>query len=180
MPDAASWKRRRIVAEPETTPRYSLDDSDTDAPLYVPVKRRRELEIARLANKLASADDLQRRREDAEREDVGAAERGRSDGLTLATNSRFTTGATAGSTLLHEAQAVKERKAVLDAGKTAADKARDEQDAVANALTAVKRKLAPAQELAKGVSYTEALPTRSVGTLVAVLTTQLASTAVHP
>ena len=54
MPDAAPWKRRRIVAEPDTTPRYSLDD-DSDAPLYIPVKRRRELEIARLANKLASA-----------------------------------------------------------------------------------------------------------------------------
>ncbi|KAG0150642.1 hypothetical protein CROQUDRAFT_38095 [Cronartium quercuum f. sp. fusiforme G11] len=63
------------------------------------------------------------------------------------------------TTLLQEAQVVKRKQAELDAFKTEEDKKREEENKVIEAIAAQKRKLGGAQELAKGVTYENPIKT---------------------
>ena len=133
-------KRRRI----ESPEPYSLDD----APLYVPLRKRREQELTRLAGKIAAAEDLRRRREE-EQHQADEAQAQQEEAKKAAGK----------GTLLYVAQEVKKRQAELDAGKTAEAIAAEEQDEIAAQMTLARRKLQSGQELAKGFTYTEPLTT---------------------
>ncbi|POW13575.1 hypothetical protein PSHT_07730 [Puccinia striiformis] len=136
------------------------DESDGYVP-YVPVKKRKEAELHKLLDKKLS------RKADK----PGATRNQHSTSTSHPTNrktrddeddeddddeklpSRSTT------TLLQEAQVVKRKQAELDAFKTEAQKKSEEENKVIDAIAAQKKKLGGAQELAKGVEYTESMTT---------------------
>ncbi|ORY82321.1 DEAD-box protein abstrakt [Leucosporidium creatinivorum] len=147
MSSESTFKRRRL-SPPPAQPTYSLDDED-DAPAYVPVKKRREALLTKLASKHvggAQIADQQRLEEEAEREE---REREEKEGKKQRT----------AQTLLQEAQEVKRLKAIADAAKTDADRKREEEEKILAAQSAGQKALAGAEELAKGIVYTERLTT---------------------
>lgn len=100
MSSESTFKRRRLSPPPAQTA-YSLDDED-NAPAYVPVKKRREALLTKLASKHvggAQIADQQRLEEEAEREE---REREEKEGKKQRT----------AQTLLQEAQEVKRLKAI--------------------------------------------------------------------
>ncbi|KAK4050098.1 DEAD-box ATP-dependent RNA helicase 35 [Microbotryomycetes sp. JL201] len=149
----STFKRRRLSPPPQDGPVYSLDDygeDDSNAPTYVPVKKRREQLLSKLADKKvgvavssikskAEEDEAQRERE---REEL--------EGKRQARNAQ---------TLLMEAQEVKRLKAIQDAAKTEADRRREEEEKILAAQAAKQKALAGAEEIAKGIKYTEIMKT---------------------
>ncbi|GAA5912900.1 hypothetical protein JCM5296_003899 [Sporobolomyces johnsonii] len=139
-------KRRRTPSPPPPDP-YALLDDDDHAPLYVPVKQRR----TQLLNKLGGAAAASVKRKTQE-EDDERAEREREESEAKDKKNRE-------RTLLMEAQEVKRRKAEEDAAKTEAQKKLEEEAKILLAQEASRKALAGAEELAKGIVYTERMRT---------------------
>ncbi|GAA6018840.1 hypothetical protein JCM10207_000258 [Rhodosporidiobolus poonsookiae] len=128
---------------------YSLDD---DAPLYVPLKQRRQQLVSKLAASTGTAASLsaaEKRKQDErdeqeqiEREQEQERERKRKN-----------------LTLLQEAQEVKRRKAEEDAAKSADQLRLEEEAKILAAQEATRKALAGAEEIAKGIVYTERMKT---------------------
>ncbi|GAA5957576.1 hypothetical protein JCM21900_001644 [Sporobolomyces salmonicolor] len=139
-------KRRRTPSPPPPDP-YALLEDDDHAPLYVPVKQRR----TQLLNKLggAAAASVQRKTQE---EDDERAEREREEAEAKNKKNRE-------RTLLMEAQEVKRRKAEEDAAKTDAQKKLEEEAKILLAQEASRKALAGAEELAKGIVYTQRMHT---------------------
>lgn len=144
-PGPSDYKRRRlsptsVSATPEEEEEYTP---------YVSVKKRRADFVASVTSRHAGAGgftaaERKRMEQDAEDEDEkanGKAQRGTAQ------------------TLLIEAQEVKRLKAIEDAAKTDADKRKEEEDKILAAQTAGQKALAGAEELAKGIVYTERMTT---------------------
>ncbi|KAI8448777.1 P-loop containing nucleoside triphosphate hydrolase protein [Phakopsora pachyrhizi] len=148
----------------------SLSDEDTYVP-YVPVKKRKEVELNQLLDKRLGRKAEQGAargnqkptsavRQGARKVNFRANETDK-DGDDRADEDdeeedqpvRPTT------TLLQEAQVVKRKQAELDAFKTEDQKKQEEEAKVISAVAAHKKKLGGAQELAKGVQYHESMKT---------------------
>ncbi|GAA96600.1 uncharacterized protein L969DRAFT_94943 [Mixia osmundae IAM 14324] len=121
-----------------------LDDAGE---VYIPIKKRRELQLQQLAGKTGSASRLR----DARHGDL-------SDDEPEVVIRQSTTGRPAAQTLLQEAQEVKRVKAESDATKTSSQR-KDEEEAALLQSIANKKKLASDLELAKGIVYREPLKT---------------------
>ncbi|SCV74116.1 BQ2448_6548 [Microbotryum intermedium] len=154
----STFKRRRLSPPPNANkPVYSLDDDqDSNDPsssssLYVPVKKRREALLSKLATKqLGVAASVLEKQHMVEKELQEEQEREQREGKKQRGNAQ---------TLLIEAQEVKRMKALQDAAKTDADKRKEEEDAILAAQAAKQKALAGAEEIAKGIVYTERLKT---------------------
>ncbi|MBW0499281.1 hypothetical protein O181_038996 [Austropuccinia psidii MF-1] len=170
MTSQISPKRKTI----ETTSSKPDQDEDDDYVPYVPVKKRKEAELHKLIDKKLGRQSVQHgsrvhptafsqtngqtaRKSRARSKDPDPDNDGKvneeEDEEEEEMPSRPTT------TLLQEAQVVKLKQAELDAFKTEADKKREEEAKVIEAIAAQKKKLGGAQELAKGVLYTEPMQT---------------------
>ncbi|KAA1066853.1 hypothetical protein PGT21_000726 [Puccinia graminis f. sp. tritici] len=171
MASDESPKRRRL----ENNKDESGDESDGYVP-YVPVKKRKEAELHKLLDKKLS------RKADTRHQHTSTTSNNNHSSSTRETNRRIR-GASRGlegqgdsrendsedeeeqlpsrstTTLLQEAQVVKRKQAELDAFKTEAQKKLEEEHKVIEAIAAQKKKLGGAQELAKGVQYTEPMRT---------------------
>ncbi|TFK95698.1 P-loop containing nucleoside triphosphate hydrolase protein [Pterulicium gracile] len=116
---------------------------------YIPLAQRKEARLKKLATWGANAEKqrlIQRQKEREEQEDEEREEQRRKD---KARKER---------TLLLEAQEVHSKRAQEEAGKTADQKAQEADEEILAAI-ASRRKLASDMELAKGITYTEALTT---------------------
>jgi len=171
-----SPKRRKL----ESTTNNSQDnrsgeDSDGYVP-YVPVKKRKEAELNKLLDKKLSrkADKPGSRQQHSTTTTNTSATRpsrktrGLSNSLDGEGDDRANDDdeeeeeqqpSRSTTTLLQEAQVVKRKQAELDAFKTEAQKKLEEERKVIEAIAAQKKKLGGAQELAKGVQYTEPMKT---------------------
>jgi ATP-dependent RNA helicase DDX41 len=135
VPAPASPKRARDEGDP-----YAIDD-DEYVP-YVPVKKRKEQQLALLSGRhAASASPRPAERDDDEEEDEAEKTKRQQ------------------RTLLLEAQEVKRKKAEAEALKSDAQK-RAEEEEEALRLVANRKRLAGAKELAQGITYAEPLKTR--------------------
>jgi ATP-dependent RNA helicase DDX41 len=136
VPAPASPKRAR----PEENDPYAIDDEYVP---YVPVKKRKEQQLALLSGRhAASASPKPAQRDEDEDEEDEAEKRKREQ-----------------RTLLLEAQEVKRKKAEEEALKSDAQKRAEEEEAALR-LVANRKRLAGAKELAQGITYTEPLKTR--------------------
>lgn len=145
---STSYKRPRLN-EPDEAPRYSYDMSDEEETPYVSVKQRREAEMAKLAGRNSLTSSRAKHEQTKKRKEEEEA---------LREKERIQKEKETSKTLLITAQEVKKRQEELDAQKTAEQK-RAEQEAEALRMVSNKRKLASAQELAKGIEYVEPLKT---------------------
>ncbi|KDE05983.1 hypothetical protein MVLG_03668 [Microbotryum lychnidis-dioicae p1A1 Lamole] len=154
----STFKRRRLSPPPNANkPLYSLDDDEdshdplSSSSLYVPVKKRREALLSKLATKqLGVAASVLEKQQMVEKELQEEQEREQREGKKQRGNAQ---------TLLIEAQEVKRLKAMQDAVKTDADKRKEEEDAILAAQAARQKALAGAEEIAQGIVYTERLKT---------------------
>lgn len=107
-PSTSTFKRRRLSPPAaSTTNEYSLDDDDDSAPTYVPVKKRREQLINKLASKhVGAALSSLTYEEQRERDELELKEREEREGKKQRGNAQ---------TLLLEAQEVKRQKALQGA-----------------------------------------------------------------
>ncbi|KAK4698196.1 ATP-dependent RNA helicase DDX41, partial [Phenoliferia sp. Uapishka_3] len=126
-------------------PTFTLEDEDDYVP-YVPVKKQREALLTKLSSKHAvgGAPEKRKSEEELQREDEernGKAQRGNAQ------------------TLLMEAQEVKRQQAIQDAAKTDADRKREEEEKILAAQSAAQKALGGAEEIAKGIVYTERMTT---------------------
>lgn len=146
---ATYTKRRRSPTPPPADP-YALPD---DEPVYVPLKQRRAQLIQKLSAKgggggvTAAAEKRKHEeeteeREQREREEAEAKRKKREH-----------------QTLLMEAQEVKRQKAIEDAAKTERQKREEEEAKILAAQEATRKTLAGAEEIAKGIVYTERMKT---------------------
>ncbi|KAK1927172.1 P-loop containing nucleoside triphosphate hydrolase protein [Papiliotrema laurentii] len=121
-------------------------DLPADYKPYVPVAKRRKQLLTKLeAKKNRTTEEIERdrlRREQEEEDEERAREKARRE-----------------RTLLQQAQEVKERKALEDATKTAADLAAEKEAQLLAEMERGQKKLASAQEIAQGTKYTESLKT---------------------
>lgn len=166
MANDLSPKRRR----PDESNLTNGEDGADDYVPYVPVKRRKEAELHKLLDRKLSrkADRSSARAHSTITSSTGQGNQ----------KLRGSTGATdcdqkgnddeeeedqapvrSTTTLLQEAQLVKRKQAELDAFKTEAQKKLEEESKVIQVIAAQKKKLGGAQELAKGVQYTEPMKT---------------------
>ncbi|WVQ72071.1 hypothetical protein IAR50_001615 [Cryptococcus sp. DSM 104548] len=120
---------------------------------YVPVAKRRAQLLSQLgakhspaAKRVKTQEELEKEVEDEIREQAEDEERAREK-------------ARRERTLLQAAQEVKERKALADAEKSAADREAEKEAQLLAEMERAQKKLAGAQELAQGVSYTKSLKT---------------------
>ncbi|TNY20154.1 DEAD-box protein abstrakt [Rhodotorula diobovata] len=139
-------KRRRTPSPPPPDP-YALDGDDDDKPLYVPVKQRRTQLVSRLAAKGGGATAAAEKRRHDEEEDARLQQQRDDDDRARRKREA--------QTLLIEAQEVKRRKAIEDAAKTEQQKREEEEAHILLAQEAARKQLAGAEELAKGIVYTE-------------------------
>ncbi|KZS99315.1 P-loop containing nucleoside triphosphate hydrolase protein [Sistotremastrum niveocremeum HHB9708] len=136
----------RRAREPQTET-YDLNADDDEYVPYVPLHKRQQERFARLTSRRVESERDKARREQEEQEEREDEEREAEKRREKQRKER---------TLLMEAQEVHSKKAAEDAKKTEDQKA-DEADAEILAAIASRRKLASDLELAKGVSYTQAL-----------------------
>ncbi|PLW49832.1 hypothetical protein PCASD_01611 [Puccinia coronata f. sp. avenae] len=185
MASDQSPKRRKLENSEQ---QQSGEDSDGYVP-YVPVKRRKEAELSKLLDKkLSRKNDKPGARHqhsnsssnnnnnNNNNKNHGSAHypsrrtRATSHGLDEQGADRLNEDddeddeeeqqpSRSTTTLLQEAQVVKRKQAELDAFKTEAQKKLEEERKVIEAIAAQKKKLGGAQELAKGVQYTESMKT---------------------
>jgi len=171
-----SPKRRKLEGTTNNSQdNRSGEDSDGYVP-YVPVKKRKEAELNKLLDKKLSrkADKPGSRQQHSTTTTNTSATRpsrktrGLSNGLDGEGDDRANDDdeeeeeqqpSRSTTTLLQEAQVVKRKQAELDAFKTEAQKKLEEERKVIEAIAAQKKKLGGAQELAKGVQYTEPMKT---------------------
>lgn len=171
-------KRRRTPSPPPPDP-YALDGDDDDKPLYVPVKQRRTQLVSRLAAKGGGATAAAEKRRHDEEEDARLQQQRDDDDRARRKREA--------QTLLIEAQEVKRRKAIegplplpsslrgchslpgslapllpADAAKTEQQKREEEEAHILLAQEAARKQLAGAEELAKGIVYTERMRSTSV------------------
>ncbi|KPV76632.1 uncharacterized protein RHOBADRAFT_13015 [Rhodotorula graminis WP1] len=139
-------KRRRTPSPPPPDP-YAVDGDDDDAPLYVPVKQRRNQLVSKLAAKGGGATAAAEKRRHEEEEDARLQQQRDDDDRARRKREA--------QTLLMEAQEVKRRKAIEDAAKTEKQKIEEEEAQILLAQEASRKQLAGAEELAKGIVYTE-------------------------
>ncbi|BGP54185.1 hypothetical protein JCM8202_001318 [Rhodotorula sphaerocarpa] len=154
QPSAASdapgayTKRRRSPTPPPADP-YALPD---DEPVYVPLKQRRAQLVEKLSAKggggvTAAAEKRKHEEETEEREqrerDEAEARRKKREHQTL----------------LMEAQEVKRQRAIDDAAKSERQKREEEEAKILSAQEATRKTLAGAEEIAKGIVYTEVMKT---------------------
>jgi ATP-dependent RNA helicase DDX41 len=135
-----------MVPGPVSPKRARQEDDDPyavadDYVPYVPVKKRKEQQLALLAGRHAKSTSP--RPADGDEEDEDEAEKSKRQQRTL----------------LQEAQEVKRKKAEEEALKSDAQKRAEEEEAALR-LVANRKKLAGAMELAQGITYTEPLKTR--------------------
>ncbi len=139
---AAANTRRRSVS-PE-------DAILADYKPYVPVAKRRAQLLTHLGTKHQAkkvrAEELQRKIANDPDDDDDEEERQREK-------------ARRERTLLQAAQEVKEKKAIEDAEKSAAEISAEKEAALLKEMERGQKKLAGAQEIAHGTSYTESLKT---------------------
>ncbi|KAL8287111.1 hypothetical protein RQP46_004117 [Phenoliferia psychrophenolica] len=122
------------------------DEEEDDYVPYVSVKKQREALLSKLSSKRGVSGVPEKRKSDEElqREDEernGKAQRGNAQ------------------TLLMEAQEVKRKQALEDARKTDADRKKEEEDKILAAQSAAQKALGGAEEIAKGIVYTERMTT---------------------
>ncbi|WVR09449.1 hypothetical protein IAU60_006516 [Kwoniella sp. DSM 27419] len=118
---------------------------------YVPVAKRRAQMMSQLGQKretkkVKTAEEIEKEMEEELKEQAEDEERAREK-------------ARRERTLLQAAQEVKERQALLDAEKSAAEREAEKEAALLAEMERAQKKLAGAQELAQGTSYTESLKT---------------------
>ncbi|KAG0665013.1 hypothetical protein C6P46_000639 [Rhodotorula mucilaginosa] len=149
-PAPTSYSKRRRSPTPPPADPYALPD---DEPVYVPLKQRRAQLIQKLSAKgggggvTAAAEKRKHEeeteeREQREREEAEAKRKKREH-----------------QTLLMEAQEVKRQKAIEDAAKTEQQKREEEEAKILAAQEATRKTLAGAEEIAKGIVYTERMKT---------------------
>ena len=126
------------------------DGVRSDYKAYVPVAKRRAQLLSHLgskhAKKVKTVEEFDREVADAEEELEEVEEREREK-------------ARRERTLLQAAQEVKERRAIEDAAKSAAEIFGEKEAALLKEMERGQKKLAGAQEIAQGTSYTESLKT---------------------
>ncbi|KAJ8295713.1 DEAD-box ATP-dependent RNA helicase 35 [Rhodotorula toruloides] len=140
-------RRRRTPTPPPPDP-YAVLDEDESAPLYVPLKQRRAQLVSKLAAKGtggAAAAAEKRKREELEEEEK-ERERDEEEARRKKREAQ---------TLLMEAQEVKRQKALEESAKTEQQKREEEEAKILAAQEATRKKLAGAEEVAKGIVYTE-------------------------
>jgi len=126
-------------------------DSPSDYKPYIPVAKRRAQLLSHLgtkhqAKKVKTVEDVERETaDDVEEQDE--------------INERQREKARRERTLLQAAQEVKERKAVEDAAKSAAEISAEQEAALLKEMERGQKKLASAQEIAQGTTWTESLKT---------------------
>ncbi|GAA5903744.1 uncharacterized protein JCM6883_005100 [Sporobolomyces salmoneus] len=134
-------KRRRTPSPPPPDP-YALSDED-DSKLYVPVKQRRTQLLSKLGGAAAASVQRRTEEEDQEREE---REREQEEEKNKKLRER---------TLLVEAQEVKKKRAEEEAAKSEQQKKAEEEAKILAAQEASRKALAGAEEVAKGIVYTE-------------------------
>ncbi|POY72572.1 hypothetical protein BMF94_4399 [Rhodotorula taiwanensis] len=149
-PSSATYSKRRRSPTPPPADPYALPD---DEPVYVPLKQRRAQLIEKLSAKgggggvTAAAEKRKHEEETEEREqrerDEAEAKRKKREHQTL----------------LMEAQEVKRLKAIEDAAKSEQQKREEEEAKILAAQAATRTTLAGAEEIAKGIVYTERMKT---------------------
>ncbi|GAA5838362.1 hypothetical protein JCM11251_004915 [Rhodosporidiobolus azoricus] len=147
---APAFKRRRVTPSPPPPDPYALSDDDQSASSYVPLKQRRQQLLNKLATSTTGVGAAERRKaeqlaeEEAEREKEELEEKEKKR---------------KGLTLLMEAQEVKRKKAEEDALKSEKQRKEEEEAQILAAQEATRKALAGAEELAKGIVYTERMKT---------------------
>ena len=179
---SSTFKRRRLSPPPVTTPTYSLDDEDDEssAPTYVPVKKRREALLSKLSSrhgqeKPAEKQETEEEREEREREEAEGVRRSKTAKTLLmeaqevkrlkaiagtcpeVTRTRCpkTARRDVGCVTLTEAHSA----TPTEAQRTDLDRKKEEEDKILAAQSAGQKALAGAEELAKGIVYTERMKT---------------------
>ncbi|BGP30410.1 DEAD-box ATP-dependent RNA helicase 35 [Rhodotorula toruloides] len=143
-----TYTRRRRTPTPPPPDPYAVLDEDESAPLYVPLKQRRAQLVSKLAAKGtggAAAAAEKREREELEEEEK-ERERDEEEARRKKREAQ---------TLLMEAQEVKRQKALEESAKTEQQKREEEEAKILAAQEATRKKLAGAEEVAKGIVYTE-------------------------
>ncbi|OCF32706.1 ATP-dependent RNA helicase DDX41 [Kwoniella heveanensis CBS 569] len=140
--------RRQKSATPPAEDEMTLP---ADYQPYVPVAKRRaqlmsQLGSKRETKKAKTAEELEKEMEEELKEQADAEERAREK-------------ARRERTLLQAAQEVKERQALEDAQKSAAEREAEKEAELLREMERAQKKLAGAQELAQGTTYTESLKT---------------------
>ncbi|WVQ79777.1 hypothetical protein IAT38_001877 [Cryptococcus sp. DSM 104549] len=143
-----------MVSSRRRSPSPSQDDGfevPADYKPYVPVAKRRAQMLSTLgakhqAKKVKTAEELEKEMEQELKEQEEDAERAKEK-------------ARRERTLLQEAQEVKERRAAEEAKMSAAEREAEKEAALLAEMERAQKKLAGAQELAQGVSWTKSLPT---------------------
>ncbi|GAA5935415.1 DEAD/DEAH box helicase [Sporobolomyces koalae] len=143
MSDRPAYTKRRRTPTPPPADPYALSDLEDDSKLYVPVKQRRTQLLNKLGGAAAASVKRRTEEEDQEREE---RERERQEEHNKKLRER---------TLLVEAQEVKRKRAEQEALKTEQQKKAEEEAAILAAQEASRKTLAGAEELAKGIVYTE-------------------------
>lgn len=173
---ATQYTKRRRTPSPEPADPYALDD---DAPVYVPLKQRRNQLVAKLAAKGGGATAAAEKRKHEEEEDERRERERLEDDARRKKREQ--------QTLLMEAQEVKRLKAIegahplhtlgrgrsprfrdfsysrrihpAEAAKSEQQKREEEEAKILLAQEAARKQLAGAEELAKGIVYTERMKT---------------------
>ncbi|GAA5998748.1 uncharacterized protein JCM10292_007204 [Rhodotorula paludigena] len=145
---ATQYTKRRRTPSPEPADPYAFDD---DAPVYVPLKQRRNQLVAKLAAKGGGATAAAEKRKHEEEEDERRERERLEDDARRKKREQ--------QTLLMEAQEVKRLKAIEEAAKSEQQKREEEEAKILLAQEAARKQLAGAEELAKGIVYTERMKT---------------------
>ncbi|GAA5825567.1 hypothetical protein JCM5353_002343 [Sporobolomyces roseus] len=136
-------KRRRTPSPPPPDPYAEFDQESDNAKLYVPVKQRRTQLLNKLGGAAAASVKRSQEEEDQEREErLREQEEEKNKKLRE-------------RTLLVEAQEVKKKRAEQEAAKSEQQKQAEEEAKILLAQEASRKALAGAEELAKGIVYTE-------------------------
>ncbi|GAA5916326.1 hypothetical protein JCM6882_001082 [Rhodosporidiobolus microsporus] len=148
----ATFKRRRISpSPPPAADPYALSDDDsTSTSTYVPLKQRRQQLLQKLATSTTGVGAAERRRAEQQAEEEKEKEREEQEERERKRK---------GLTLLMEAQEVKRKKAEEDALKSEKQRQEEEEMKILLAQEATRKALAGAEELAKGIVYTERMKT---------------------
>ena len=140
----SQFKRRRVE---EDKPRYTLDDDEAED-TYVPIARRRELELEKLTGQKGSLASVSKAKLDAQRRQQEVEDEMREKERIAREK-----------TLLVRAQEVMRQKAEEDAAKSKEQLKAEENAEILRLASAAQRKLASDRELAHGISYSEPLKT---------------------
>ncbi|BGP14251.1 hypothetical protein JCM10213_005858 [Rhodosporidiobolus nylandii] len=139
-----TFKRRRLSLSPPPADPYAL--SDDDSTVYVPLKQRRAALLSKLASSSSGVGAAEKRKAEQQAEELREQEQQEREERERRRKNQ---------TLLQEAQEVKKRKAEEDALKSEKQRLEEEEAKILAAQAATRTQLAGAEEIAKGIVYTE-------------------------